>query len=409
MLLECFLEQIHDQIGVVVRGAEDDRLPRQTRVDLLREFGTDDAVEIFRQHPLVELVDFDLNFVGSGFRIDLTGEWQERLNRVAFLPGDSVFAERGDDADRRFVIDQPAVDDRPAIAVGVDRRAEDLNRMQRGRCRQADLHRVEVVDDAAVLADVVGLVAEGQLGIAQLFVERVPTVAFVHDDAIVRIDGKRDGVLSGEEQSLDHALHGGNLEFRIVVRGEIAEFLHIVNIGKGEVRVELHVLQGVLRLLAERGAIHEKKDAAESASFDEPIDQGNTGSRFAGARRHRHEQFAHPFHQPAFDGFDGVDLIIPQRQERWRLVHQLAVRRCRVLGEQLGQAGGAVPAFERSSEIRRFAGIDEPDTRLGLNLPEERPAVRREAERHAVFAPRPCQGLVAQRSVIAAVAFSLLD
>ena len=89
------------------------------------------------------------------------------------------------DLHRRLVVDQVAVDDGLAVAVGVDRRAEDLRGVQGRRGGEADLDRVEVVEHAAVLGDVVLVAAEAQLGVGQLAVEQIAAVALVHDDAVV--------------------------------------------------------------------------------------------------------------------------------------------------------------------------------------------------------------------------------
>ena len=112
----------------------------------------------------------------------------ERLDGLARLEGDAGGAERGLDQVRRIMVDQPAVDHRLAVAVAVDRLAEDLRRMERGRRGQPDLDRVEILEHPPVLRDVVLLVAEGDLGIAHLPVEQVAAVAFVDQDQVILVD-----------------------------------------------------------------------------------------------------------------------------------------------------------------------------------------------------------------------------
>ena len=91
-------------------------------------------------------------------------------------------------------------------------RAEDLRRVQRRRRGEADLHRVEVVEHAAVLGDVVVVVAEAELGVGQLAVEQVAAVALVDDDAVVLIDAGGGVVLGGIEHALHHPLHGRDVD-----------------------------------------------------------------------------------------------------------------------------------------------------------------------------------------------------
>ncbi len=110
------------------------------------------------------------------------------------------------------MVDQKAIDDRLAVAVGEDRQAEDLGRVQRRRGGEADLHRVEVVEHAAVLGDVVIEAAEGELGVGQFAVEQVAAVALVDDDAVVLIDRRWRRMFSGIQHALHHALDGGDVD-----------------------------------------------------------------------------------------------------------------------------------------------------------------------------------------------------
>src|SRR5262249_53142264 len=86
-------------------------------------------------------------------------------------PDDAGGGEFGSDLHRWLVIDKIAVDHGLAIAVGKDRRPEDLRGMQGWRGGKADLHRIEVVEHAAILRDVVVVAAETQLRVGQLAVE----------------------------------------------------------------------------------------------------------------------------------------------------------------------------------------------------------------------------------------------
>lgn len=83
----------------------------------------------------------------------------------------AVLAEQGLIADRRFVVDQPVVGHRFAIAVGEDRRAEHFAGVL-GRCGgKADAAGVEVIKHAAVLREVLAVVAHCQLTFGHFLVE----------------------------------------------------------------------------------------------------------------------------------------------------------------------------------------------------------------------------------------------
>ena len=63
--------------------------------------------------------------------------------------------------------------------------------VQRRRRREADFHRVEIFQDAAVFGDVVVLAAEAQFGIRHFPVKQIAAVTFIDDHQVVLIDRRR--------------------------------------------------------------------------------------------------------------------------------------------------------------------------------------------------------------------------
>src|SRR5207248_11254206 len=121
------------------------------------------AVEGFRDNLAVKILDIELDLVGGGEEIELAAVRVVHLHLFSHLPNDAGGGEFGSDLHWRLVIDKIAVDDGLAIAVGEDGRTEDLRGVQGWRGGEADLHRIEVVEHAAVLGNVVVIAAETQL------------------------------------------------------------------------------------------------------------------------------------------------------------------------------------------------------------------------------------------------------
>ncbi len=87
------------------------------------------------------------------------------------------------------MVDQPAINNGFPVAVGEDRFAEDFDGVWRGGCGNADLYRINVVDNIAVFAFVVILVPLFEFGLSHFPVQCVATVGLVDHNAVVLIDG----------------------------------------------------------------------------------------------------------------------------------------------------------------------------------------------------------------------------
>ena len=77
----------------------------------------DDAVEALGDDPRVELLDLDVDLVVEERELDRVGGGLVDLDLLAHLPDDPVLCEGRDDANRRLVVDQPAVDHGLPVAV----------------------------------------------------------------------------------------------------------------------------------------------------------------------------------------------------------------------------------------------------------------------------------------------------
>lgn len=163
------------------------------------------------------------------------------------------------------MIDEIAINDGLAIAVGKDGRPEDLRGMQGWRSGEANLHGVEIVEHAAVLGD---------------------AVVFVDHNAVVLIHRRGRLVLSGIKNALHHALYGSDVHGGVSIRLRLVQLLDAKNVGKSLQALHARVLKGIGRLLAERRAIHQKKHAAAALRLEQAIDQRDTRFGFAGASGH---------------------------------------------------------------------------------------------------------------------------
>jgi len=129
--------------------------------------------------------------------------------------------------------------------------AEDLPGVEsRGRGKR-HLHRIEIVEDLAVGRLIVGKVAEADVALPELGVQRVTPVGLVDDDAVEGAGRRPGGRVRQVENALDHRRD-----------------------------------QRVLRLLSERPAVDEEKDPAKPLVLEEAIHQGNGGARLPRAGRH---------------------------------------------------------------------------------------------------------------------------
>ncbi len=381
---EGLLQLANDDVRVRVARGEDERLSGQRRVDVPGELLRDHTVELLRDDAAVEGVHLERHVVGSDRQVDVLGERVEERQVLALLEHDAGLGKRRLDPDRGLLVDQPAVHHGLAEAIGEDRPAEDLRRVQGRRRGEADLDGVKVLQDAPVLRDVVLLTAEAELRVAQLAVEGVAAVALVHDEQVVLVH--RGHVLRHlrEEHALDQRLHGADVDLgRLVGRGLI-EALEAEDLCEGVRAHDARRSKLAAGLLAERGAVHDEAHPPEAPRRQQPVERGDGKLGLARAGRHGQQQGPQArVGESSLHGLDGAALVGAQHEaEVEGLRGELGLRLARVLAEQRQQAVGRVPVRQRPAVVGRRPRVAEPDARLGLDLLEVAAAVGREQERH---------------------------
>ncbi len=345
-----------------------ERLLLAERVQLVGELLADDAVEVLVDDALVEALDLEIEFVFELGRLDLAGGQVQRLDLLALGEVDALAAQQRLVADGRLVVDQPVVGDSLAVRVGEDGLAEDLGGVACRRGREADAHGVEVVEHAAVAGEVLGMVAHGQLAFGHVLVERVAAVGLVDDDAVVGVHRRRR---VAAEHALEHGLHGGHLHAGLGLGGHVTQLGDVVDLGERLVLLQRGLVEGVLRLRAQRVAVDQEQDAAEALGLQQPVHQADDRARLAGAGGHRQQAGAAALGQSGLDGGDGLVLVVAQPQVGVAVLLQLAFGLLPAAGEQVQQALRRVEAGQRPCGMRRRSQVTEPGpARFGQLLDE---------------------------------------
>ena len=180
-------------------------------------------------------------------------------------------------------------------------------------------------------------------------------------------------------------MHGG-----VGVGLLLVQLLDAEDVGEGLEALHARVLEGVGRLLAERGAIHQEEHAAEALGLEQAIDERDAGLGLAGAGGHGEQHVALARGDGGFGGLDGGLLVVAQRETVVEgLVLELLVRAVFVALQEGREALRRVPAVEGVAKVLGTAQVAEPDAALGGELAQEWAPVRREGERNAVGAIRP--------------------
>ena len=244
-------EQAHDEVGVLVVRGEDHHLPLRglRRVEILGNLLEHFPVEVLGDDLAIEVVDVEVELILELRAIEEFARLRvDHRDLLPFLVVDALRRELRLDVDGRIVVDEVAVDDGLAVGIREDGRAEDLRRVQCRRGRQRDLHGVEVLDDIAVLAQIVALVAvEGRV-LAHIAVEDVAAVRFVDDDEVEVRDGwHRLAFLI--EDAAHEALDRRDLHARLTLDGGIVgDALDVVDLCECLELGELDLAKGVLCL-----------------------------------------------------------------------------------------------------------------------------------------------------------------
>ena len=278
--------------AVRVRGREDQRLSWVGGIDVLGQLLADDPCERAGDDSAVEALDLEAKIVWGRYEVDLTGERIKQRQLGSFDEMDAVAGQLGLDAGRRLLVHEPSINHRLAQTISEDRATEDLGSMQCRRGCQADADGIEVLDDTAILADIVVLGAEPQLGVAHLAIERVAAVALVDEHQVILVD--RGHVLGrGREQhAFDQALDGADVDLSVQVGRGIPQHLETEDVREGSSAHNACAGERVFRLLPEGGPVYHKADSAEAPRVQETIQERHGELRLARPRSHGEQERA---------------------------------------------------------------------------------------------------------------------
>ncbi|MNE70697.1 hypothetical protein D3C80_1665100 [compost metagenome] len=132
-------------------------------------------------------------------------------------------------------------------------------------------------------------------------------MGFINDDAVEFIH--RRGCIRGKNAA-NHGLYRRDLYSGFCLCRHIAELSDIVNLRQRLVLLQRRFFKGVRGLVAQSRAVNQKQDALEAFSFQKTVHQANNGACFPGAGRHRQKGIADVLSQCAFNGENGLLLII---------------------------------------------------------------------------------------------------
>ena len=306
------LEQVHHQVGVAVGHTEDERLAARGRVQLLGQVVADDFVERPGDDLAIEVLHLQLDLIGRVEEFDLLAASVVKLDLFTYAPCHAVGGELRMNLHRRLVVHKVAIDHGFAVAVGVDGRAEYLGGVQRRRGGKANLDSVEVVKHAAIFGDVILEATKTHLDVREFTVQQIASVTFVDDDAVVLIHSRRHGAIRCVQQALHHALHGGDVHRGVAAWHLLFQLFDTEDVGKGLELFHPRVFERIGSLLAQHGAIDQKKDAPEALRLQQTIDQGNAGLGLARAGGHGQQDRSLTCADAGLGGPDGLLLVGPK-------------------------------------------------------------------------------------------------
>ncbi len=157
------------------------------------QFSGDRLIERLGDDFRVEAVNVDVHVVFEMRNLfDTGGAAVVNQRRAVFDIMNAREFQRGVNLIRRLEIDKIPVNHRLPVGIHIDRIAENLGGVQRGRGGQADARRLEIFDGVAVFAQIVFL-AEKLLIAAPFAIQQVAAMRLVHDDAVVLPHAWRGG------------------------------------------------------------------------------------------------------------------------------------------------------------------------------------------------------------------------
>lgn len=306
------LEDTDDHVRMAVVDGVDEGLAGGgiLGVDVPDDLPQDLPVEIFVDHGLVEIVHIKIQLVFQlGAVDDLAGDRIIQGHGVPGLVVDALFTELCAELVRGLVIHQKTVDHRFTVGVVEDRLAEYLCGLERRGGCQRYLDRPEIVDDLAVFALVVALVAVELLIIAHLPVKDIAPMGLVDDDQVIVGDGRHGIAAFIVLDAFDHALHGGHMDTGLRIYLLVRQSLDGIDAVQGLELLDLYVFEDIECLCAQGIAVHEEEDAAETPAFQKAVHHPQHCPGLACARRHGQQDVLCAFAYSLLGRRDGAQLV----------------------------------------------------------------------------------------------------
>ena len=352
------------------------------------------AVEVLIDHGLVEVVHVKIKLVFQQSAVgNFAGKRIINGHCIAVFVVNTLLTESRAELVRRVMVHQESVNDRLPVGVAEHGRSENLRGLERGRGRQSDFDRLKIVDDLAVFALVVALIAVQLLVVGHFPVKNIAPVRFIHDDQII-VGDRRHGLAAFTVQNaFDHALHSGDVDTGFLVDCFIRQPVDGVNLVQGMQFLKLDVLEYIQSLRAQGIAIHKEQDATETFAFQKAVHHAQHCPGFPRPRGHGQQNRLRPALHGPLGRLDGAELVLTQIEAVFigKKVGGHGFKASVALGnialQKLFQTGGTHPAVQGLGRIGSMAHVLKPDAGFFLVLPDIGSAVGGKEKGHAEAAP----------------------
>ena len=139
-------------------------------------------VEFGHDNLAVELVHIKLHIIVQISSVDLARLFVDIFNSIALIYFNSLLAELRFQLMRCVMVNQITVQHSLAIAVGINRLAENFRCLQGRRCGERNFYRVKIIQHIAVFALVITLVAVKLLRLRHFLIHDITAVRLVDDN-----------------------------------------------------------------------------------------------------------------------------------------------------------------------------------------------------------------------------------
>ena len=157
----------------------------------------------------------------------------DEIDRVFPREMDAFLRKPGRNPDGGLMVIEETIDHRFTIGIGENGLSENFRRVQ-SRCRsQTDFHGVEMFQHAAILRDIVVLVAKAQIAVRHFPIEQIASMAFVDDHQVVLVDWRFFSGALCVEHPADQTLNRTNVDASVFVRLYVFKAFQPENVRKG--------------------------------------------------------------------------------------------------------------------------------------------------------------------------------